>query len=66
MPSLFTTLTEEEDQLLRWTTFSYPVQVSFVTTAGSDPKENTFGAGTKVTLKDDGLDEEEDVQVKSN
>lgn len=56
-------MTEVEDHLLRWTTFSVPVQVSFVTTAGHDAKENTFGAGTKVTLKGDGLDEEEDVQV---
>lgn len=66
LPSLFSTLTEEEDQLLRWTTFSFPVQVSFVTTSGSDPKENTFGAGTKVTMKGDGVDEEEDVQVRSS
>lgn len=63
LPSLFSTLTEEEDQLLRWTTFSFPVQVSFVTTAGTDPKENTFSSGTKVTMKGDGVDEEEDVQV---
>lgn len=64
LPSLFTTLTQEEDQLLRWTTYSFPVQVSFVTTSGNDPKENTFGADTRVTFKDDGFDEEEDVQVK--
>ena len=60
LPSLFATLTEEEDQLLRWTTFSIPMHVSFVTTPG---KENTFGSGVKVTLKGDGLDEEEDLQV---
>lgn len=64
LPSLFTTLTEEEDQLLRWTTYSFPVQVSFVTTSGSEGTQNTFASGTKVTLKDDGLDEEEDIQVQ--
>ena len=62
LPSLFLTLTEEEDQLLRWTTFTIPIQVSFVTT-GTEPKENIFDSGSKVTLKGDGLDEEEDVQV---
>lgn len=65
MPSLFAILTEQEDQLLRWTTHTTAQQVSFVTISGADVTENTFAAGTKVTLKDDGLDEEENVQVNS-
>lgn len=66
MPSLFAILTEQEDQLLRWTTHTTAQQVSFVTISGADVTENTFAAGTKVTLKDDGLDEEENVQVNSD
>lgn len=62
-PNLFETLTEENDTLSRWTVYTRPVQVSFVTGGGSDPKELTFGPGTKVSFKGDGLDQEEDVQI---
>lgn len=63
VPHLFETLTEENDTLSRWTVYTRPVQVSFITEPGSDPKEITFGPGTKVSFKGDGLDQEEDVQI---
>lgn len=63
VPHLFETLTEENDTLSRWTVYTRPVQVSFVTESGTAPKEITFGPGTKVTFKEDGLDQEEDVQI---
>lgn len=63
VPHLFETLTEENDTLSRWTVYTRPVQISFVTDVGSDPKEITFGPGTSVSFKGDGLDREEDVQI---
>ncbi|KAI1285223.1 Protein twisted gastrulation [Halotydeus destructor] len=61
-PELFNVLTEEKDRLLRWTSFTFPVQVSFVTSSGHD-KEIKFDSGTKVTFKGDGVDQEEDIQA---
>jgi hypothetical protein len=62
-PDLFNVLTEEKDRLLRWTSYTFPVQVSFITSGGSVPKEIKFDAGTRITTKGDGVDQEEDVQV---
>jgi hypothetical protein len=64
-PSLFEILTEEEDPLQRWTSHSFAVKVSFVTTTGDESKDLHLGAGTKVTFKGDAIDQEEDVQVNS-
>ncbi|RWS26071.1 protein twisted gastrulation-like protein [Leptotrombidium deliense] len=63
MQNLFDVLTEDKDPHLRWTSETFPVQISFITSVGTDPKEIKFGTGTKVTMKSDGIDQEEDVQV---
>ncbi|RWS00696.1 protein twisted gastrulation-like protein, partial [Dinothrombium tinctorium] len=62
-PDLFGVLTEDKDRFLRWTSYTFPVQISFITSVGSDPKEIKFGAGTKVTMRTDGIDQEEDIQA---
>lgn len=62
-PDLFNVLTEEKDRLLRWSSYSFPVQLSVIVATGTEPKEITFGAGTRVTMKGDGVDQEEDIQV---
>jgi len=62
--ALFEVLTEEEDPLLRWTTHSFGVKVSFITSTGDDFKEVNLGSGSRVSIKGDGLDQEEDVQVR--
>lgn len=61
--NLFETLTEENDTLSRWTVYTRPVQVSFITGTGTQSTDITFGPGTKVSFKGDGLDREEDVQI---
>ena len=63
-PALFEILTEEPDPLLRWTTHTFPLKASFITTSGDAVKDNiNLGSGTKITIKGDGLDQEEDVEV---
>jgi len=63
LPHLFSTLTEEEDDLQRWSTVVLPLQVSFMTRETG--KEVPWGTGvTRVTIKgDDAIDQEEDVQA---
>ncbi|XP_015789659.1 protein twisted gastrulation [Tetranychus urticae] len=60
---LFIALTEEKDALERWSTFTFPIQMSLIVPGGSETKEVNPQPGTKVTMKTDGQDTEEDIQV---
>jgi PREDICTED: similar to crossveinless CG12410-PA len=62
---LFNALTEEKDSLMRWTSFTFPIRLTFIVLGTEDQKEIKFGAGIKVTMRSDGFDQEEDVQVQS-
>lgn len=62
--ALFEVLTEEADEHLRWTTHSFAVKVSLITTTGDEAKDVNLASGTRVTIKGDGFDQEEDVQVR--
>lgn len=64
MPLLFTTITEEEDPLQRWTLETFPVRMSFVTTGKQGEVTTSLHHPyvTKMTTGD-GLDHQEDVTV---
>jgi len=59
-PELFEVLTEEEDRLLRWRSFSFPAELKFVTSG----KDTDIQYTTKVIKSDsDGIDQVEEIPV---
>lgn len=67
MPTLFSTLTEEGDHLDRWSAYTFPVRMSFISFSESSlppiMRNIEFGPGTRVSMKSDGFDDEEDIQA---
>ena len=61
IPELFCVLTEEEDRLLRWKTFTFPVEIKFLTDIH---KEANYSLVKKDSSQPtDGIDREQDIPV---
>ena len=63
---LFNALTEEKDSLLRWTSFTFPIRLTFIVLGTEDQKDIKSVTGAKVIMRSDGFDQEENVQVFNN